>query len=104
MPLRNCSHCESAKLISPDKRYCRFPRGLGKIPAGIFRGFQISSAQQLDTQTLTIKTFLVSGHTSFFTDRPSLANLSPRVKEALDMSHRMHNHELSADTTCVHVL
>lgn len=77
---------ESAKLISPDKLYCRFPKGLGKIPAGIFRSFQISSPQQLDTQTLTIKTFLVSGHTSFFTDRPSLANLSPRVMEALDMS------------------
>lgn len=86
MPLRNFSLCESAKLISPDKRCCRFPKGLGKIPAEMFSGFQITSPQQLDTQTLTTKNFLVGGHMSS-TDRPSFWHIvGPHVMETLDMS------------------
>lgn len=94
MPLRNFSLCESAKLISPDKCCCWFPKGLGKIPAGMFSGFQISSPQQLDTQTLTTKNFLVSGYTSFTNGHCFWHISGSHVVETWDISQRMPNREL----------
>ena len=100
MPRRNFSLCESAKLISPDKRCC--PKGLGKIPVGMFSGFQISSPSSWTRRHWP-------SETPWWVDtRPPsqigllLVHLSPHVMKTLDVSQRMHNHELNADTAHIY--